>query len=181
MGVCSIWKKPTAVVQKNPGGGQVYYNFIPDIVVGCLLSGSALFLFRIRQIAVGLNHQVDIFFHLRPAQRDFRVFRVMVKFQPLAIMVHKAAAAIQKIMGMPADAVLLCKCFGTEFPVRLGLVQFNNSLLAALIARAVLPQFVFDLSLRQNKSGGRFFVLRSVDHFDLLGFGGDIGVEETQL
>ena len=51
----------------NRSGGQVYHNFIPDIVVGCFLSGSTLFLFLICQIAVGLDHQVDIPFHLRPA------------------------------------------------------------------------------------------------------------------
>ena len=43
------------------------------------------------------------------------------------------------------------------------------------------PQLVLNFSLRQNKSGGRFFALRSVDFFNLLGFGGDVGIEETQL
>ena len=31
----------------------------------------------------------------------------------------------------------------------------------------------------QNKSGGRFLALRLVDFFNLLGFGGDVGIEET--
>ena len=105
----------------------------------------------------------------------------MVKLQTFAIVVHESVAVIQKIMGMPADTVLLCKCFGAELSVGLGLVELNDSLFAILIAGAVLPQFVFDLSLRQNKSGGRFLALRFVDGFDLLGFGGDAGVEETQL
>jgi len=43
----------------------------------------------------------------------------------------------------------------------------------------MLTQFVFDFSLRQNKSGGRFFALRLVDGFNLLGFGRDVGIEET--
>ena len=145
------------------------------------LSGSTPFLFLICQIAVGLNHQVDIPLNLRPAQCGFLMFRVMVKFQTFAIVVHKSAAAIQIIVGMPADAVLLCKCFGTELSVGLNLIQLSDSLLTVLIAGAMPAQLVFDFRLRQNKSGGRFFVLRSVDHFDLLGFGGDIGVEETQL
>ena len=45
----------------------------------------------------------------------------------------------------------------------------------------MLTQFVFDFSLRQNKSGGRFFALRLVDFFNLLDFGGNVGIEETQL
>ena len=56
---------------------------------------------------------------------------VMIKFQSLSVMIYKTAAAIQKIVGMPTDAVLLCQCFGTEFAVRLGLVQRHNALFAA--------------------------------------------------
>ena len=41
------------------------------------------------------------------------------------------------------------------------------------------PQLVLNFSLRQNKSGGRFFALRSVDFFDLLGFGGEDGIQKT--
>ena len=82
-------------------------------------------------------------------------------------------------MGVPADAVLLCQRFGTEAAVGLGLVQCHNALLAAHKSRTVPPQFVFDFSLRQNKSGGRFFALRSVDHFNLLGFGGDDSIQKT--
>lgn len=146
-----------------------------------LLSGCTPLLFLIGQVSVRLNHQVDIPLNLRPAQCGFLMFRVMVKFQTFAIVIHKSAAAIQIIVGMPADAVLLCKCFGTELSVGLNLIQLSDSLLTVLIAGAMPAQLVFDFRLRQNKSGGRFFVLRSVDHFDLLGFGGDIGVEETQL
>ena len=105
----------------------------------------------------------------------------MVKFQTFAIVVHKSAAAIQIIVGMPADAVLLCKCFATELSVGLNLIQLSDSLLAVLIAGAMPAQLVFDFRLRQNKSGGRFLALRSVDVLDLLCLGGDAGVEETQL
>ncbi|RJV98841.1 hypothetical protein DW937_03815 [Faecalibacterium sp. AM43-5AT] len=80
---------------------------------------------------------------------------------------------------MPADAVLLCQRFGTEFPIRLGLVQCHNALFAAHKSRTVLTQFVFDLNLRQNKSGGRFFALRSVNLFDLLGFRRDGSIQKT--
>ena len=104
---------------------------------------------------------------------------VMIKFQSLPVMIYKTPAAVQKIVGVPTDSVLLCQRFGTEAAVRLGLVQCHNALLAAHKSRTVLTQFVFDLSLRQNKSGGRFFALRSVDMFNLLGFGGDVGIEET--
>ena len=107
------------------------------------------------------------------------MIRVVVKFKSFSIMIYKTAAAIQKIVGMPTDAVLLCQCFGTEFAVRLGLVQFNDSLLAILKTGTMLAQFVLNFSLRQNKSGGRFFALRSVNMFDLLGFGGDGGIQKT--
>ena len=107
------------------------------------------------------------------------MIRVVVKFKSFSIMIYKTAAAIQKIVGMPTDAVLLCQCFGTEFAVRLGLVQRHNALLAARKSRTVLTQLVLNFSLRQNKSGGRFFALRLVDGFNLFGFGGNVGIEET--
>ena len=55
----------------------------------------------------------------------------MNKFQTLPVVVDEASTAIQIIVGVPTDAVLLCQCFGTEFAVRLGLVQRNNALFAA--------------------------------------------------
>ena len=103
----------------------------------------------------------------------------MVKFQSLPVVIHKTPASVQKIVGVPTNAVLLCQCFGTEFAVRLCLVQFDDPLLAILKTGTMLAQFVFNFSLRQNKSGGRFFALRSVDMFNLLGFGGDDGVQKT--
>ena len=75
--------------------------------------------------------------------------------------------------------VLFCQCLGTESAVWLGLVQCHNALLTALKPGAVLTQFVFNLRLRQNKSGGQFFALRSVDGFNLLGFGGEDGIQKT--
>ena len=77
------------------------------------------------------------------------------------------------------NAVLLCQRFGTEISVKLGLVQSHNALFTAHKSRTVLAQFVLNFSLRQNKSGGRFFALRSVDFFDLLGFGGDVRIQKT--
>ena len=56
---------------------------------------------------------------------------VMIKFQSLSVVVHKASAAIQIIVGVPTDSVLLCQSLGTEAAVRLGLVQCHNALLAA--------------------------------------------------
>ena len=94
-------------------------------------------------------------------------------------MVHKTPASVQKIVGVPTDAVLLCQRLGTELAVGLGLVQCHNALLAAHKSRTVLAQFVLDFSLRQNKSGGRFFALRLVDFFNLLGFGRDVGIQKT--
>ena len=105
----------------------------------------------------------------------------MVKFHSSPVVVDEASTAVQKIVGVPTDAVLFCQCLGTKAAVCLGLVQCHNTLLATLKPGAVLTQFVFDFSLRQNKSGGRFFALRLVDFLDLLGFGGDVGIEETQL
>ena len=88
--------------------------------------------FLVRQVAVGLNHQVDILFHLCPFQGDFLVVRIVVKFQPLPVMVDESPAAVQKIMGVPTSAVLFCQRFGTEIAVWLGLVQCHNALLTAL-------------------------------------------------
>ena len=104
---------------------------------------------------------------------------VMIKFQSLSVMIYKTPAAVQKIVGVPTDAVLLCQSLGTEAAVRLGLVQCHNALFTAHKSRTVLAQFVLNFRLRQNKSGGRFFALRLVDFFNLLGFGGDVGIEET--
>ena len=59
------------------------------------------------------------------------MIRVVVNFKSFSIMIYKTAAAIQKIVGVPTNAVLLCQCFGTEFAVRLGLVQRHNALFAA--------------------------------------------------
>jgi len=141
--------------------------------------GRVVFLLLVGQVTVGLDHQVDILFHLRPFQGDFLVVGVMVKFQSLPVVIHKTPASVQKIVGVPTNAVLLCQCFGTEFSVRLGLVQFHNALLATCKPRTMLAQFALNFCLRQNKSGGRFFALRSVDFFDLLGFGGDVRIQKT--
>ena len=103
----------------------------------------------------------------------------MVKFHSSPIVVHKAPASVQKIVGVPTNAVLLCQCFGTEFAVGLCLVQFDDPLLAILKTGTMLAQFILNFSLRQNKSGGRFFALRLVDGFNLFGFGGNVGIEET--
>ena len=140
-----------------------------------------MLLFFVGQVAVGLDHQVDILFHLRPFQGYFLVVGATLKFQPLPVVVDEAPTAVQRIVGVPTDAVLFCQRFGAEIAVWLGLVQCHNALLTALKPGAMLTQFVFDFSLRQNKSGGRFFALRLVDLFNLLGFGGDVGIEETQL
>ena len=90
-----------------------------------------MLLFLVRQVAVGLDHQVDILLHLRPFQGDFLVVGIMNKFQTLPVVIHKASTSVQKIVGVPTDAVLLCQCFGTEFAVRLGLVQCHNALFTA--------------------------------------------------
>ena len=107
------------------------------------------------------------------------MIRVVVKFKSFSIMIYKTAAAIQKILRMSADAVLFRQCFSTEFSVRLGLVQCHNALLATCKPRTMPPQLVLNFSLRQNKSGGRFLALRSVNLLNLLGFGGKDGIQKT--
>ena len=107
------------------------------------------------------------------------MIRVVVKFKSFPIMIYKTAAAVQKILRMSADAIFFCQCFGAEFSVRLCLIQLDDPLLAILKTGTMLAQFVFNFSLRQNKSGGRFFALRLVDMLDLLGFGGDDGIQKT--
>ena len=76
------------------------------------------------------------------------MIRVAVKFKSVPIMIYKTAAAIQKILRMSADAIFLCQCFGAEFPVRLRLVQFDDSLFAILKTGAMLAQFILNLGLR---------------------------------
>ena len=49
--------------------------------------------------------------------------RVTLEFQPFPVMVDKASVAVQKIVGVPTDAVFLCQCLGTEIAIRLALVQ----------------------------------------------------------
>ena len=56
----------------------------------------------------------------------------MVKFHSSPVVVDKPSTAIQIIVGVPTDSVLLCQRFGTEAAVRLGLVQCHNALLTAL-------------------------------------------------
>ena len=107
------------------------------------------------------------------------MIRVVVKFKSFSIMIYKTAAAIQKILRMSADAVLFRQCFSAEFAVGLCLVQFDDPLLAILKTGTMLAQFILNFSLRQNKSGGRFFALRLVDFLDLLGFRRDGDIEET--
>ena len=63
--------------------------------------------------------------------------------------------------------------------MQLGCIHYVVTDGTAHKSRTVPPQFVLNFSLRQNKSGGRFFALRSVDGFNLLGFGGDVGIEKT--
>ena len=55
----------------------------------------------------------------------------MVEFQSLLVVVDKPSAAIQIIVGVPTDTVLLCQSLGTEAAVRLGLVQCHNALFTA--------------------------------------------------
>ena len=71
----------------------------------------------------------------------------MVKFQPSPVVVDEASAAIQIIVGVPTNAILLCQRVGTEIAVWLGLVQCHNALFTARKPRTMLTQFVFDLSL----------------------------------
>ena len=111
--------------------GQINHYIVTDFVAVFFLYSGTLLFFLIGQVAVGLHHQVDILFHLRPFQGDFLVVGVMVKFQSLPVVVDEASASVQKIVGVPTNAVLLCQCFGTEFAVRLGLVQRHNALFAA--------------------------------------------------
>ena len=73
------------------------------------LHGGTMLFFLIGQVAVRLNHQVDVFLDLCPAQRNLLMIRVVVKFKSFSIMIYKTAAAIQKILRMSADAVLFCQ------------------------------------------------------------------------
>ena len=106
---------------------------------------------------------------------------IMLKRQTLAVMVKPAATSIQiGVRGATGSvwSIFFGKSFCPEFSVRLQLINFPYPKFAAFNI-GTSPQSIFNLRLRQNKSGGRFFALRSVYLFNLLGFGGDVGIEET--
>ena len=71
----------------------------------------------------------------------------MVKFHSSPVVVDEASTAVQKIVGVPADAVLFCQRFGTESAVWLSLVQCHNALFTTHKSRTMLTQFVFNLCL----------------------------------
>ena len=106
---------------------------------------------------------------------------IVFKCQSLAVMVKPAATSIQIGVRRTTGAmrcIFVGKSFCPEFSVRLQLIDFPNPKFTALKVRTS-PQRIFDFCLRQNKSGGRFLALRSVDGFNLFGFGGNVGIEET--
>ena len=106
---------------------------------------------------------------------------IMLKRQPLAVMVKPTTASVQISVRGTAGAIrciFVGKSFCPEFSVRLQLINFPYPKFAAFNI-GTSPQRIFNLRLRQNKSGGRFFALRSVNMFDLLGFGGDGGIQKT--
>ena len=72
----------------------------------------------------------------------------MVKFHSSPVVVHKAPASVQKIVGVPTDAVFLSQSLGTESAVRMALVQSHNTLFTAHKSRTVLAQFVLNFRLR---------------------------------
>ena len=135
-----IEQKISAQFKANQGIGILFFQsviFDSNITIqhGKLafrfLNGGTMLFFLVGQVAVGLDHQVDILFHLRPFQDDFLMVGVMVKFQPLPVVIYKTPAAVQKIVGVPTESVLLCQRFGTEIAVGLGLVQCHNALFTA--------------------------------------------------
>ena len=65
-----------------------------------------------------------------------------------------------------------------ELSVRLHLINLPYPKFA-IFKIGTSAQRIFNLGLRQNKSGGRFFALRLVDGFNLFGFGGNSHIEET--
>ena len=71
----------------------------------------------------------------------------MVKFHSFPVVVDKPSAAIQIIVGVPTDSVLLCQSLGTEAAVWLGLIQCHNALFAAHKSRTMLTQLVLNFSL----------------------------------
>ena len=106
---------------------------------------------------------------------------IMLKRQPLAVMVKPTTASVQISVRGTTGAVW-CVFFGESFcpelSVRLHLINLPYPKFA-IFKIGTSPQRIFNLGLRQNKSGGRFFALRLVDGFNLLGFGGNVGIEET--
>ena len=106
---------------------------------------------------------------------------IVFKRQTLAIMVEPTTASVQIGVRGTAGAmrcIFFRKCFCPEFSVRLQLINFPYPKFAAFNI-GTSPQRIFNLRLRQNKSGGRFFALRLVDGFNLFGFGGNSHIEET--
>ena len=105
----------------------------------------------------------------------------MFKCQSLAVVVKPATASVQ-IGVRTSTGTVRCIFFGKrfcpEFSVRLCLINLPYPKFAAFNI-GTSPQRIFNLRLRQNKSGGRFFALRSVDFFNLLDFGGEDGIQKT--
>ena len=86
--------------------------------------------FFVGQIAVRLNHQVDILFDLIPAKKNFLVVWIVFKRQALAVMVKPAATSIQiGVRGATGSvwSIFFGKSFCPEVSVRLQLINFPSS------------------------------------------------------
>ena len=106
---------------------------------------------------------------------------IMLKRQTLAVMVKPTTASVQISVRGTAGAVW-CVFFGESFcpklSVRLHLINLPYPKFT-IFKIGTSPQRIFNLGLRQNKSGGRFIALRLVDGFNLFSFGGNVCIEET--
>ena len=106
---------------------------------------------------------------------------IMFKRQPLTVMIEPAAASVQIGVRGAAGSVwgiFFGESLCPEFSVRLELINFPDPKFAVFKVRTS-PQRIFNVSLWQRESEGRFFALRLVDGFNLFGFGGNMVIEET--
>ena len=97
---------------------------------------------------------------------------VLVLFRLYSFPLQRTSLHFSELSSAPASHLVLCDSQGM-------LLSSFSEVQRILKTGTMLAQFILNFSLRQNKSGGRFFALRLVDGFNLFGFGGNVGIEET--
>ena len=156
---------------RKPGIGERYPHF------------SEACLFRVRQVRTALYQAADMLLHSRPAQLHFLPEATPGEAHALAVVIHKAAGAVQVCMTVAADTVFVLQERLRVLRRRMAVIESSDSQPAALKARAPTEDVV-DLLIgnRKRRDGclcagsgmGLFrFCLAFVDSGDLLSLCGN--------